>query len=180
MKWTKLVLFPPILCFAQVKSTDTSITNTGNENVNVITYKTDGRRDSMVYLYKNKGRLFIPTGHGSMGRWKFYSKSEKLRYEYSLNNHLKNGPYIVYDNNGRVAAKYFYIDGKRSGTSTEYYSNGNIRILGNFENGQKAGTLKQYYPSGKLLWTGQYRRNRMYGERIYYLETGEFINGLSK
>ena len=74
------------------------------------------------------------------------------------------GEWIIYFNNGRKKANYFYNDGKLDGEFIEYYWNGNVKIKGTYLNNKPSLTWKSYFLDGSMESIGQMFEGKKFNE----------------
>lgn len=77
------------------------------------------------------------------------------------NNHINNGKYAIFYNNGNLKEVGFYQGGYRIGIYKEFYESGRIKVVGHY-NGKATGD--KFSP----IFT-------KYGEWIYYSDVGKII-----
>ncbi|MEI6947930.1 hypothetical protein V9K67_12100 [Paraflavisolibacter sp. H34] len=72
---------------------------------------------------------------------------------------VHHGPYVNYDEQGRVKDSGHYTDGLKDGLWTETLADGTTHASGLYNHGVRSGQWKFYNAEGKLLYTEQYDRN---------------------
>ena len=79
------------------------------------------------------------------------------RYQGKLKNGLREGPWVVYHDNGQLSRKGDFKNGEEEGPLVVYYENGRLSFKGNYKNGEKEGAWVRYYDNGQLNWKGTYK-----------------------
>ena len=71
----------------------------------------------------------------------------------------KDGPWVVYWDNGQLMSKGTYRDGKEDGPYVFYYDNGQLSTKGTFKDGKKDGPWVYYHDNGTVdeKFTGTYK-----------------------
>lgn len=65
-------------------------------------------------------------------------------------NGKRNGPFVLYYDDGTVKAERFYKDDQLEGPYKLYHPNGTLQLEGQYKDGKMQGTFKNYDESGKL------------------------------
>ena len=108
---------------------------------------------------------------------------------------LKNGSYIVYDENKKVEKKEQYKNGELDGECVDkdygyttianykngilngayvrYYENGNKKVEKNYINGKISGEVKEYYLEGGIQIVSNYKEDKLEGPYMGYYESGK-------
>lgn len=92
--------------------------------------------------------------------------------------------HIVYDKDGRLFWKAFYLHGKLHGVSETYFDNGSFASRSWYIHGEKTGKSYFYRPDGSLYSLKRFAKGELQGRQEYYYENGAtkaelvFENGL--
>jgi hypothetical protein len=76
---------------------------------------------------------------------------------------VKDGAYVIFFENGSVAASGLHLKGRRVGEWKHYYENGKELAIGDYSEGMKMGLWKFYYSDGKLKSEGEYIADERHG-----------------
>ena len=125
----------------------------------------------ILHRYSAEGAHEIVDGQGDY--MSFYEGTTATFEEGSINNGLKEGPWITYypDSNG-VSQVSDYKQGKLHGKVVVYYENGMVYTEGNYENGLKEGEWIWNYESGELQCTVDFVNNKKEGLQPFWSESG--------
>lgn len=63
-------------------------------------------------------------------------------------------------------------NGKRDGLWVGYWDNGRVAFKGAFKNGKEVGPWVEYYESGQLRFKGTWKNDKRHGPWVYYYENG--------
>ncbi|MGZ3920764.1 MAG: toxin-antitoxin system YwqK family antitoxin [Bacteroidia bacterium] len=173
------------------------------EKVHYITYRTSGIPDSLITYHLNgkvksrhyyqkgkvegnatsyydsgnlKSKIFHQDGQAK-GPARFYYQNGQMASEGDMKENNREGIWNYYDSTGVKKLQTTFARGKRDGEELSYYSNGNVSSKTYYEKGSRKDSICGYFPSGRIKFRGQFRKNKMYGERLYYNESGQLING---
>lgn len=89
-----------------------------------------------------------------------------------LINNKKNGLWIDYEDDGRIAVESYYLHNRLEGEAIAYYKPNHVLFLTHAHGGLEDGLFKQFYDNGKLSRVGYYQRGKMIGVWKYYTEDG--------
>jgi antitoxin component YwqK of YwqJK toxin-antitoxin module len=155
--------------------------------------------------YHENGKLMATLVFDENGEWsdaELFNDKEQLIAKGKYKNKLKEGTWLFFKDNVKVAEET-YLLGKRNGTSKTFYKNGNVSEEKNWENDVENGVWRQYYengktkletridkgvrnsvyytyhPNGQLEVRGKYKEDHMDGEWIYYDEKGVEIHRIT-
>ena len=174
----------------------------------VIYMNNDMQKDTIDFLEKNKEFLQVEDIDGGK-RVTFNNLGEteivddivvgKFRNAISLPNNLKDGKYLIYDNDNQ---KYYIanvLNQHINGEGKEYDENGNIIFEGEYKNDKRNGKGEEYNPEyysvfvgtykegekvegkeynsdkTKLLFIGEYKNNKWHGKGKEYDENENLI-----
>lgn len=86
----------------------------------------------------------------------------------------KDGPFEIYDENGRLVEKGTVKNGKRDGLLEAYYKSGKLRSRSTMKDGKLTGTSEKYYENGQLEQRTIFKDG---GEQLfeYYDENGQLL-----
>jgi hypothetical protein len=76
---------------------------------------------------------------------------------------VKDGPYVVYNLNGKVMIEGNYKDGKQSGEWTMYHPNGQRASVDYYTDGVRNGIHTSWYGNGQKAIEGEYRDDKREG-----------------
>jgi hypothetical protein len=98
---------------------------------------------------------------------------------------IKDGPGILYFENGAIAASGLYLKSKRTGEWRHYYENGKLLALGEYSGGLKTGLWKFYYSDGLVKSEGEYQDDERTGCWKEYDRQGivtevQYIDGIKR
>jgi len=130
------------------------------------------------------------------GRWIQLHKEGGIAIEFTLKNHLMNGPakglfpdgklrfeFTFYDNfidgkfkeyypSGELYKLYHYNQGYLNGEWFIYYKNGQLSAKGYCKDDEQEGKLFHWWPNGNLKEERTYKDNKLDGITIYWYEHG--------
>lgn len=112
------------------------------------------------------------------GAHEVFSPNGKLTLkEYYLNGN-RDGDFVRYEYNGKLAEKRKYLFDPDSGNyylhgPYEKYNNGILEEKGNYYYGQLHGKFQQYHPSGILKTKAEYDNGLLTGEKTEYHHSGK-------
>jgi len=92
------------------------------------------------------------------------------KYKLIINSNQKDGEYIKYYSNKKLANKCNYINGLKEGLYEEYYQNSNINIECMYKTNKLDGFYKEYYPDGKIKIITNYKQNKLDGIHEEYIQ----------
>ena len=90
----------------------------------------------------------------------------------SFKNGLREGPWVVYHENGQLFYKGDYKNGEQEGSWVGYRENGQLYYKGGFKNGKKEGSWVGYYDNGQLWYKGDYKNGVREGTWVWYQKDG--------
>ena len=67
-----------------------------------------------------------------------------------IKNGKKEGPWVVYHDNGQLSRKGDFKNGEEEGPLVVYYENGRLSFKGNYKNGEKDGPWVYYHEDGTV------------------------------
>jgi len=106
-------------------------------------------RENAIYY---RGTLFNPIDSTYLVH-DYYLENFSIQmtghYHRVVTNGNQTGEFNYYYKNGKLRAKYTYVDGKFQGISTRYYKNGSIQSIEKYTKGNLTDTLKYFYKSGE-------------------------------
>ena len=76
---------------------------------------------------------------------------------------VKDGPYVVYNLNGKMMIEGAYKDGKQSGEWTMYHPNGQRASTDHYTDGVRNGMHRSWYANGQIAIEGEYRDDKREG-----------------
>ena len=89
-----------------------------------------------------------------------------------IKNGEREGPWVIYYNNGRLWYKGAYKNGKQEGPWLWYHDNGQLWSKGEYKNGKFEGPWVAYYDDGQLWSKGTYKNGKFEGPWVAYREDG--------
>ena len=89
-----------------------------------------------------------------------------------LKNGEREGPWVIYYENGRIWYKGVYKKGKQEGPWLWYHNNGQLWSEGAYKNGKFEGPWVAYYDDGQLWSKGAYKNGKFEGPWVAYREDG--------
>ncbi|NJO88826.1 MAG: toxin-antitoxin system YwqK family antitoxin [Chloroflexia bacterium] len=155
--------------------------------------------------YHESGKLMAKLVFEENGEWadaELFNDKEQLIAKGKYKNKLKEGTWLFFMDNVKVAEET-YLLGKRNGTSKTFYKNGNVSEEKNWENDIENGVWRQYYengkikletrvdrgvrnsvyytyhPNGQLEVRGRYKDDHMDGDWTYYDDKGGEIHRIT-
>ena len=81
----------------------------------------------------------------------------------AFKNGKREGPWVEYWDNGRLAAKGAYKNGKEEGPWVQYWENGQLLIKHASKNGKEEGPWVKYWDDGQLSGKGSYKNEKREG-----------------
>lgn len=141
-------------------------------------YFEDGSDQKVEYyeLQKVKSAAYNTLVNKSLktGTWITYNPNKSTGEKVNYANGLKNGPYELYDESGRLKLKRTYKDDHFVGIEEEYYDNGKLsHLITRDEHGYKNGTEKTFFLNGNLKEITNYGEGRQEGAYETYYENGK-------
>ena len=76
-----------------------------------------------------------------------------------IRNGKRDGPWVIYYDNGRIEKRETYKDGKKDGPWVSYHFNGRLRWEGTYKDGNRDGPWVDYNRYGTVdeRYTGTYK-----------------------
>lgn len=110
--------------------------------------------------------------------YKYNGKSEEDCKYSSLDDCIydRNGEWLEYFKDGKVALKMNYKGGELNGLCLSFGLSGNITAEGLYENGKKEKLWKYYYNDGKIKEKGNYIGSYQDGKWYSYYENGNLYS----
>ncbi|UZR99902.1 toxin-antitoxin system YwqK family antitoxin [Chondrinema litorale] len=114
----------------------------------------------------------------------YYNENGTLIYKVSLENGLRNGEFVQYDNDGNLQLINNWIDGKRNGYYTSYFKNGKVEKKGFFKDDSLSSEYTFFDSLGNKIEKGNYLDGKLHGDMFGYYPNGHiktqafFKNGL--
>ena len=109
-----------------------------------------------------------------------YDDKQRLRIYGSYVKGKEEGLFLYFDTLGNLRRSTHYLKGLMEGEAKNYYYNGNLRLSQDYKKNLKDGEIFGYYISGARLYTGKYKKGKMLGQRWYYNEKGEPLDGYNE
>lgn len=106
-----------LVCKGQSADTPVSLKDTASYVLHKIRYGLDGLRSEQWVLKKDTTRYYIK-------RW----KKDKLNSIGFYHNRKRNGPFVLYNDDGSLQSEGYYQDGRMNG-AFRYYDTGGIRVI---------------------------------------------------
>lgn len=132
------------------------------------------KKGGIIQENKAKGKNLLHIGYTPMGH---------KEVEGMYRNHLKDGVWNYYFNNGELYYKQRMKEGELDGIQTYYYSNGQLHQIYKEVKGSTEGLYTSYYENGDKEEEGYYYKNERAGEWIEYYHNGNvesktfYVNG---
>lgn len=76
---------------------------------------------------------------------------------------VKEGPFVIYRDDGSKMVQGEYHDGKQSGEWTLWYDNGQKQSIDHYKDGVQDGAHVGWYTNGKIAATGIYKDGKRQG-----------------
>ena len=76
---------------------------------------------------------------------------------------IKEGPYVIYREDGSRILQGSFHDGKQDGDWTMWYENGQVKSIDHYKDGVQEGEHKSWYTNGKIDAIGQYKDGKRDG-----------------
>ena len=89
-----------------------------------------------------------------------------------IKNGKKEGPWVVYHDNGQLSRKGDFKNGEEEGPWVTYWTNGRVWVKGDYKNGEREGPWVFYYDNGQLHMKGDFKNGEKDGPWVYYHEDG--------
>ncbi len=112
-----------------------------------------------------------PTG-GGMPTISKHDNGKTASRGYMLNDHIKVGDWVYFDEDGRKSAETTYKNGKREGVSTEWHDNGQKLREGTWQNGKVDGVLTEWYANGQKKTEWAFKDGKGEGVWTYWDDKG--------
>ncbi|MGH8013434.1 MAG: toxin-antitoxin system YwqK family antitoxin [Candidatus Binataceae bacterium] len=91
-------------------------------------------------------------------------KSDELWCEKIINGRpVKDGPFVVFNDNGGKMIEGNYVDGKQNGLWTMHYLNGQREAIDHYRDGAQNGLHISWYANGAKAIEGEYRNGQREG-----------------
>jgi MORN repeat variant len=91
------------------------------------------------------------------GPYVVYNLNGKMMIEGSYRDGKQSGQWTMYHPNGQRASMDYYTDGVRNGLHTSWYANGQKAIEGEYHNDKREGVWHRWDPNGFREWTEVYK-----------------------
>ena len=82
--------------------------------------------------------------------------------------HVKQGPFVFYDEKGIPNHRCGYLAGKLDGPDTTYYPNGHKQLVGRNKNDEMQGDWTGYYPNGRISGKVVYEKGKQVSGRFFH------------
>ena len=76
---------------------------------------------------------------------------------------VKEGPFVVYHDDGSKMIQGEYHDGKQNGVWTQWYDNGQMSSVDHYKDGVQEGEHTGWYTDGKIAAIGMYKNGKREG-----------------
>jgi antitoxin component YwqK of YwqJK toxin-antitoxin module len=111
----------------------------------------------------------------------FYKKSSDVPFSGKvtgkrkglLHHGKKEGPWVVYWDNGQEHFKTEYRDGKKHGLDFGYHRNGHLSSFGNYTNDKQDGPWVVFWKDDRLWMKGEYKHGKQEGPWVVYWSNGQ-------
>jgi antitoxin component YwqK of YwqJK toxin-antitoxin module len=90
----------------------------------------------------------------------------------SFKNGKKEGPWVIYWDNGQLWKKGNYRNGKEEGPWVIYWDNGQLLGKNNYRNGKEEGPHVSYWDNGQLGYKGNHKNGLKEGPWVAYNKDG--------
>ena len=90
----------------------------------------------------------------------------------TFKNGKRDGPWVLYYDNGGFLEKGTYKNGGYDGPWVKYHDNGQLNWKGDFKNGEKEGPWVIYYENGELRDKGDWKNGKRDGFWVWYHRDG--------
>lgn len=112
------------------------------------------------------------------GNWIYFSGNRKVAEEY-FHRDLKNGPSLKYFDSGELMENTDWVNGTQEGKYQVFYKTGQPYMQCNMMNNQRHGLCLVHSQNGKLEMEANYKNNLRHGDWKYYDEHGKFSYALN-
>lgn len=113
------------------------------------------KEDSKIYSHASDGLVYFKDSNKPFTGTVLDSSVMILLYD--VVDGKKNGSFLVFFPDGKLAQSGYLIDNKNEGEWKYYYSNGNLESKGLYINDIPQGEWEFYYPSGVLKNKGKFK-----------------------
>ena len=110
---------------------------------------------------------------GRVGPWLEFDENGRLRKRAEYSHDKMNGSWEAYHPNGLVETRGQMSDDKRTGVWVQYYVNGSLRSEKNYADNQLEGPIKLYYQDGRLMADGGFSAGIEEGKWRVYTPEGK-------
>jgi antitoxin component YwqK of YwqJK toxin-antitoxin module len=107
------------------------------------------------------------------GPWVRYNENGKLEEKVTYKNGQRRGSWVGYHRNGKLRSQKTYKDGKEDGPSVAYDDNGRLEYKVTFKDGKKHGPWSAFRFNGQVRDKATYKNNERHGPWIYYHKNGK-------
>lgn len=134
-----------------------------------------------VTTYYANGKIktegcFSPKDSLKQGPWRLYFNNGKLNAEGSYFNGKMHGEWKYYNNASNTLDKVeLWKDGEQVGEQKEFYPDGKLYRIINFEKGVYQGASISFYPNGSIRTKGNYKLGMPEGIWENYDENGNLL-----
>jgi len=153
-----ILLFLPVLSFAQINQTDSN-----------------GLRQGLWQKQQPNGRLLYKgyfKDDKPIGEWQRYHPGGQVKAVIQYNENSDSALAELFDVYKKKVAEGIFVHQKKEGTWV-YYSN-EIKVAEeHYKNGLKNGVSRKFYESGELMEKADWVNDKREGDVIIYFKTGE-------
>lgn len=97
---------------------------------------------------------------------------EDHKIEYNVIKGIKNGPFKLFDEKGKLSMECFYKNDLLDGQGKFFYENGSLERVVNFSKSKLEGISKSFYQTGELWMEIPFVDNKINGKLISYNKKG--------
>ena len=111
------------------------------------------------YPNGNKKKQFTYKEGKQSGNIRLWSEDGSLLRDFVAENHIANGLYLEYYNNGKASLSVNFRNDTLHGPAAYYHLNGKLSQKGSFEKGKKVGKWTYWSNTGTTIGTETYRNS---------------------
>ncbi len=93
----------------------------------------------------------------------------------SAGERLRNGPYVVFHENGQMKLRGSYERGVEVGTFESWHANGEKAVAGSYENGRQHGKWSWWHPNGMRQSIATFKQGQVADEVLAWNEQGKRV-----
>ncbi|MCL5246236.1 hypothetical protein M4I21_10485 [Cellulophaga sp. 20_2_10] len=158
-------------------TTDTVFTKEYKEIGEITYYNEKGKLQAKgdFFSKKNDENSIFNSGRKKNGNWSFFTDEGKLTGTINYENNIKEGIYIFYHKNGKVAHTGTYVQGQNTGTENVFFNNGQLHKSVAYKEGSIYNILSFMDKEGNKINHGTLKDGNGTLQN-YDLVTGKLLN----